>query len=459
MPKRHLQKIPGVDNLLQQSGIKELEKNFSGNFIKYSIRAVLNEIRSQSEKEREIPPVNEIVQRVINYVKTNGDQSLRRIINATGIVLHTNLGRAPLGENIFNEIRPAIVGYSNLEFDLETARRGSRTDHVIELVKYLTGAESAVIVNNNAAAVSLVLRTFAEAKETIISRGELIEIGGSFRLPEIMAASVTQMIEVGTTNRTRISDYKKAITKNTGIILKAHKSNYVIEGFTEDVGLKELSVLAKKNKLILMYDIGSGLLFQPEKRELMQEPVVRKSFAAGADIVTFSCDKLLGGPQAGIIAGKKKLLAKIAKNPLMRTYRVDKLTIAILSAVLRSYIKNKSNVNLPIFKLLQRKKEYLKTLAERLQTEFENLEINSEIKESKAFSGGGSLPQVNLDSYSVILIPPDGDKDFAKYVYRKLLTTEFPVLSILRKGEVHFDMLTIYEEDIPIIAKMVKRVA
>jgi L-seryl-tRNA(Ser) seleniumtransferase len=329
---------------------------------------------------------------------------------------------------------------------------------VIELLKFLTGADSAIIVNNNAAAVSLVLRTFAEEKETIISRGELIEIGESFRLPEIMEASVTKMLEVGTTNRTRLSDYKKAISNNTAVILKAHKSNYAIEGFTEEVGLRDLSALAKKNKLIMMYDIGSGLLFNPDKKELIQEPVVKKSFAAGADIVTFSCDKLLGGPQAGIIAGNKKLLEKISKNPLMRTYRVDKLTIAILSAVLRSYIKKKNGLDLPIFNLLQRKKEDLKYLAGRLKQEFENLQLNSVIKESEAFSGGGSLPQVKLESYSVVLIPPDRDKNSAKNIYRKLLTAEIPVLSILRRREIHFDVLTIFVEDIPTIARIVKSV-
>jgi L-seryl-tRNA(Ser) seleniumtransferase len=457
MLKKHLQKIPAVDYLLDQNEIKELTKNFSDDFIKYSIRTVLNEIRSHSKKEIKVPSVKEIVERVINFVEKTNGQTPRRVINASGIILHTNLGRAPLGESIFEQIKPAVVGYSNLEFDLNTGRRGKRTDHVIELLKFLTGADSAIIVNNNAAAVSLVLRTFAEEKETIISRGELIEIGGSFRLPEIMEASVTKMIEVGTTNRTRLSDYKKAISNNTAVILKAHKSNYAIEGFTEEVGLRDLSSLAKKNKLIMMYDIGSGLLFNPEKKEIMHEPVVKKSIGAGADIVTFSCDKLLGGPQAGIIAGKKKLLEKISKNPLMRTYRVDKLTIAILSAVLRLYI-NKNRVDLPIFYLLQRKKEELKYLAGRLKQEFENLQVNSEIKESRAFSGGGSLPQVQLESYSVVLIPPARDKNSAKNIYRKLLTAEVPVLSILRKGEIHFDVLTIFEEDIPTIARMVKSV-
>jgi L-seryl-tRNA(Ser) seleniumtransferase len=456
MSKRKLQKIPAVDLLLKHSLIQPLKEAYTSEFITYSIRISLNNIRSQSKMGIAIPAVDEIAQQVLHFVTGVSDVSLKKVINATGIVLHTNLGRAPLGEKIFNEIQPIIVGYSNVEFDLNTGKRGKRTDHVFELLKFLTGAEGVVIVNNNAAAVSLVLRTLGEGKETIISRGELIEIGGTFRLPEIMAASGTKMIEVGTTNRTRLSDYKKAINKNTSLILKAHKSNYAIEGFTEEVKLKELSALAKRNKLITIYDIGSGLIINPDKPELEQEPIVKKSFSAGADVVTFSCDKLLGGPQAGIIASKKKMIDKISKNPLMRTYRVDKLTVALLSAVLNSYIKKEDRINLPIFKLLNRSKDELKFLADKLFRELKKLQIKAEVRESVAFCGGGSLPQVKLDSYSVVLIPSNTDKNFSKNIYKKLLTAEKPVLSILRKGEIHFDVLTIFDEDIPPIAKMVK---
>ncbi|MBT8380118.1 MAG: L-seryl-tRNA(Sec) selenium transferase [Ignavibacteria bacterium] len=456
MSKKQLQKIPAVDFLLVQIEIKNLKKNYNSEFVKYCIRNVLNEVRLDIKKGIKVPSSNEIIVKIDSLAEKCSGQSLKRVINASGIILHTNLGRAPFGETIFEEIKPTIAGYSNLEFDLNTGKRGKRTAHIVELLKFLTTAEKAVVVNNNAAAVSLVLRTFSEGRETIISRGELVEIGGSFRLPEIITSSGTNMIEVGTTNRTRLSDYKKAINKNTALIFKAYKSNYAIEGFTEEVNLKELSALAKKNKLILMYDIGSGLLIKPGKKELADEPVVKKSFTSGVDIVTFSCDKLLGGPQAGIIAGKKKLIDKISKNPLMRTYRVDKLTIALLSAVLRAYIKNETN--LPIFKLLNRTKEELKVLAEKLYHEFQIHQIKSEIRESTAFSGGGSLPQVKLESYSVVLIPKEINNNFGKNVYKKLMQAEIPVLSILRKGEIHFDVLTIFEKDIPAVAQMVKSV-
>ena len=456
MSKSKLQKIPAVDQLLEHPKIKETKENISQEFIKYCVRNTINEFRNDIKKGLKVLAVDEIVSKIISSMDQVSDVSLKKVINATGIILHTNLGRAPLGEKIFNEIRPALAGYSNLEFDLNSAKRGKRNDHLNDLLKFLTGAESTVVLNNNAAAVSLVLRTFCEGKETIISRGELIEIGGSFRLPEIMVTSGTRMIEVGTTNRTRIADYQKAITKNTASILKAHKSNFTIEGFSEEVGLKELAVLAKRKKIILIHDVGSGLLVKPDKTEFGLEPIVKKSFVEGADIVTFSCDKLLGGPQAGIIAGKKKLIERISKHPLMRTYRVDKLTIALLSAVLRSYIMKKNG--LLLFKILNRNSNELKSLAEKLVKDLEKLQIKSDIRESETFCGGGSLPNVKLKSYSVVLNLENHEKNYAKSIYKKLLLTESPVLSILRKGEIHFDMFTLFDDEIPTIALMVKKV-
>ena len=243
-----------------------------------------------------------------------------------------------------------LSNYSNLEFDLKIGRRGQRNSHISELMKFVTQAEDAVVVNNNAAAVMLILKTFAEGKEVIISRGELIEIGGSFRIPEIMKASGCKMIEVGATNRTKLSDYENAITKDTALIFKAHKSNYYIDGFTEEVELSELSDLAREHELLFVYDLGSGLLRKPEGLPLEDEPDVRSSIKAGCDIVSFSGDKLLGGPQAGIIAGKSDLIQKIAKDPMMRALRVGKMTIAALSAVMRFYMKDEDLLTkVPIF--------------------------------------------------------------------------------------------------------------
>ena len=375
------------------------------------------------------------------------------MINGTGIVLHTNLGRALLGDHVLEELKPIVSNYSNLEFDLKTGRRGQRNSHISELMKFVTQAEDAVVVNNNAAAVMLILKTFAEGKEVIISRGELIEIGGSFRIPEIIKASGCKMIEVGATNRTKLSDYENAITKNTSMIFKAHKSNYYIEGFTEEVELSNLSDLAKKHDLLFVYDLGSGLLRKPEGLPLENEPDVRSSLQAGCDIVSFSGDKLLGGPQAGIIAGRSDLIKKIAKAPMMRALRVGKMTIAALSAVMRFYLKDEDLLTkVPIFEMLNRKKNDLKNLAEEFSSELEKTDIKSEIIESKAQCGGGTLPQLKIDSLAVKIIH-EGNRNYAKKLHQKLLDLDMPILGILREGDLLFDVLTLSKVDFPIIAK------
>ena len=324
------------------------------------------------------------------------------------------------------------------------------------MIKFITKAEDAVVVNNNAAAVMLCLKTFAENNEVIISRGELIEIGGSFRIPEIMKASGAKMVEVGTTNRTRLSDYEEAITKNTKIIFKAHKSNYQISGFTEEVGLEKLSKLARKHNLLFIYDLGSGLLRRPEKLPLEREPDVLSSIKSGADIVSFSGDKLLGGPQAGIIVGRKELIRKIAKTPLMRTLRVGKFTISALSTVISYYLKEEKLLNnIPMFMLLNRNKNELEKLAEKLLQEFKKNNIKAEIVDSFAQVGGGTLPDLKIDSYAVKLINSSKDDKFAEKLFKKLLQLEQPVLGILREGNLLFDVHSIFEEDIQIIYEAV----
>ena len=356
-----MQKIPGVDKLLISEEIKELLGQYGSELVTFSIRKVLDEIRAEILAGEKVATLDDIVLQIKKVIKTIGDRSLIEVINTTGIVLHTNLGRALLGNHVLEELRPIVSNYSNLEFDLNTGRRGQRNSHISELMKFVTQAEDAVVVNNNAAAVMLILKTFAEGKEVIISRGELIEIGGSFRIPEIMEASGCKMIEVGATNRTRLSDYENAITKDTALIFKAHKSNYYIDGFTEEVKLSDLSDLAKKHELLFIYDLGSGLLRKPKGLPLENEPDVRSSLQAGCDIVSFSGDKLLGGPQAGIIAGRYGLIQKIAKAPMMRTLRVGKMTIAALSAVMRFYLKDEDLLTkVPIFEMLNQKKVNLK---------------------------------------------------------------------------------------------------
>ncbi|MFC2133705.1 L-seryl-tRNA(Sec) selenium transferase [Bacteroidota bacterium] len=458
--KKELRKIPAVDKILNQKQIKLLIKTYGDELIKYCIRKTLNELRNdiKGKTAKEIR-MDDIIGRVENSVISIAEPSLKPVINATGIILHTNLGRAPLGESVLDAIKPIVTGYSNLEFNLESAKRGHRKEHVTELIKFLTKAEDALVVNNNAAGVLLTLKALASRSEVVISRGELIEIGGSFRIPEIMKASGAKMVEVGTTNRTRITDYKKAITDKTAIIFKAHKSNYYIGGFSEEVELSKLSELAKKHNLLLVYDIGSGLLRKPKGLPLKDEPDVRSSLKQGVDLITFSCDKLLGGPQAGIVAGKKDLINKLNDNPMMRALRVDKLTIAALSASLKSYLKEEDLLkDIPAFTMLNRSKKVLEKLAQDLFTEFAKKGIESKIVESKARCGGGTLPHLEIDSFAVMLIQASKDKKFAEKIYHKLLTLDKPILAILREGNLFFDSLSLSENEIPYIAKAVKEI-
>ncbi|MDP8200626.1 MAG: L-seryl-tRNA(Sec) selenium transferase [Candidatus Tenebribacter burtonii] len=451
--KEEMQKIPGVDKLLNNAEIKILIVFYGSELVTFSIRRVLDKIRTNILAGEKSISIEDIIIQVKLILRSIGDRSLKEVINGTGIVLHTNLGRALLGDDVLEELKPIISNYSNLEFDLNTGRRGQRNSHISELMKFVTQAEDAVVVNNNAAAVMLILKTFAEGKEVIISRGELIEIGGSFRIPEIMKASGCKMIEVGATNRTKLSDYENAITKNTSLIFKAHKSNYYIDGFTEEVELSDLSDLAKKHKLLFIYDLGSGLLRKPEGLPLDSEPDVRSSLQAGCDIVSFSGDKLLGGPQAGIIAGRSELIQKIAKDPMMRALRVGKMTIAALSAVMRFYLKDEDLLTkVPIFEMLNRKKVDLQKLAEKLVFELKKINVKSEIIKSKAQCGGGTLPQLKIDSLAVKIIH-EGNRNYAKKLHQKLLQLDKPILGILREGDLLFDVLSIKEKEIKYIAE------
>ncbi len=455
--KEELKKIPGIDKLLNEAGIKKLIEEFGAELVKFAIRELVTEQRKSVLLGNEYCGEKEIIRDVRKVVQSIAGTSLKPMINATGVVLHTNLARAPLGDWVQQEMKPILQGYSNLEFDLSTAKRGQRNSHISELIKFVTGAEDAVVVNNNAAAVMLCLKTFAAGGEAIISRGELIEIGGSFRIPDIMEASGAKMVEVGTTNRTKLSDYENAITAKTKVILKAHKSNYFIGGFTEEVENEELVQLAKKHKLIFYYDMGSGLLRKPKGLPLEKEPDVRSVLKSGVDLVSFSGDKLLGGPQAGIIAGKKKYVSQIAKAPMMRALRVGKMTIAALFAVCRCYLKDEELLTkIPIFEMLNRDKRRLQELAEILSKKFSKAGIENEIVESTAFAGGGTLPHLEIQSKAVKLISKDNG--FAKRMFDKLLQLDRPILGILREGDLLFDLQSVFEKDLDYIADQVTKV-
>lgn len=457
MNSKELKNIPGVDKLLNLPEIKkEIEIN-GVELVKYAIRQTLESERENIQNNKKASSLDKLILDIRHIIQSIAATSLKPMVNATGIILHTNLARAPLGQNVLKELEPIITGYSNLEFDLDKGKRGQRNTHISRLLKFVTQAEDAIVVNNNAAAVMLCLKTFAARKEVIISRSELIEIGGSFRIPEIMRASGAKMVEVGTTNRTHLSDYENAITPRSKVILKAHKSNYFIGGFTKDVEIEELVKLAKKHDLLFIYDMGSGLLRKPAGLPLENEPDVRSSLHAGIDLVTFSGDKLLGGPQAGIIAGRKELISKLAKAPMMRALRVGKLTIAALITVLRYYLKDEDLLTkIPILMMLNRDDAERSRLANLLKKELNDFDIECKIIDSPARTGGGTLPQLQLKSKAVMLV--SADKKFAKSIFSGLLKLNRPILGILREGNLLFDVQSIFEKDIPYIAKAVNSI-
>jgi len=456
-------KIPGVDTILNNHEIKDLISSTDVDLVKYITRNIISRIKDEAKSGNSIPDLSNIVNQIVSEVNKIRSKNLTYVINATGIIIHTNLGRAPYSEEILADTLKTLEGYNNLEFDLEKASRGSRNSHASDLLKYLCGAEDVLVVNNNAAAVMLILRTFAKEKEVIVSRGELIEIGGSFRLPDIIAASDCKMIEVGTTNKTKVSDYENAINENTGVLFKAHKSNYSIEGFTHEVKLNEMVSLGNKNNIPVVYDMGSGLLNSKYTKDLKNEPNVMQTLKTGVGLVCFSGDKLLGGPQAGIIAGKKELVQKLKKEPLLRALRVDKLTLAFLETncnyFLDEKILNKKNL---FYNTINQQQIEIENKAILLQKHLKRYGIDSEVVTSKGQFGGGALPGSEIISFAVkLIIIKDTSKKrsvFAENLYKKLLLQSIPVLGVLRKGNIYFDVLTIQNKELELTAKLISDV-
>jgi L-seryl-tRNA(Ser) seleniumtransferase len=436
---------PSVNSLLILEPMKVLIETHGRKLTTEVIREVLANIREEIAQSREKQfCIDEA--RIITLVSARLAKieapTFKPVFNLTGTVLHTNLGRAVLATEAINAINDVARGASNLEYDLHTGRRGDRDSHIEDIICSLTGAEAATLVNNNAAAVMLVLNTLALRKEVPVSRGELIEIGGSFRIPDIMSRSGCRLVEVGTTNRTHIADYEAAINSRTAIFMSIHTSNYKIEGFTNVVSETELASLAHKHNLPFVVDLGSGTLVDLEYYGLPHEPTPNESIVSGADLITFSGDKLLGGPQSGIIVGNGDLIAKLKKNPLKRAMRCDKFTIAALAATLRLY-KNPDKLaeRLPTLRILTRSVEELKALSERLIPPLKKiLGENYEISGAKTFGqiGSGSLPIENLHSFAVKLTP---HKKRGKGKALKEITTKLRALPAPIIGRVHNDSL------------------
>ncbi len=395
-----LRSLPSVDRLLGEPRIKELEKTFPRELVVELVREGLANARNELAARRSALSSGDLTDQICAVSEALARPSLRPLINATGVVLHTNLGRAPLSLEAIEAMQAAGRGYNNLEFDLSTGQRGSRNSHLEELLRRLSGAETGLVVNNNASAVMLGLSALAKRGEVIVSRGQAVEIGGGFRIPEVLRQSGAKLVEVGTTNCTYLRDYEQAITPRTAALLRVHSSNFKVLGFTQMVTLGELAGLARARGIPLLDDLGSGCPLDTAPFGLEHEPTIGESISGGADLAFFSGDKLLGGPQAGIIVGKKVYIDKLRKHPLMRALRIDKTRIAALSATLRHYLKGEATQKIPVWQMISLP---LSEIERRARLWAESASPAAEVIEGESLIGGGSLPGATLPTRVVAL--------------------------------------------------------
>ena len=464
MNKRDLfAQLPSVDEVLNNNKIIDILNEYPRNIVIECIREAIEEkrrciIELKEENFNEFKvSLDEIVTNIVNKCNLKYSLSLKKVINATGTVIHTNLGRSLLSESLKDELWQSASRYSNLEYDIDKGERGSRYTHLTETIKRLTGAEDVLVVNNNAAAVLLVLSTMAKGGEAIVSRGELVEVGGSFRIPSIMALSGADLVEVGSTNKTHMKDYEEAITENTKVLMKVHTSNYRILGFTQSVEVDELCEIGKKHNIPVIEDLGSGVFIHVSKYGLTYEPTVLDSIRKGADIVTFSGDKMLGGPQAGIIVGKKEYISQMKKNQLTRALRVDKLTICALEATLRMYLdEEKAIKEIPTLRMLTYTMEELEEKANALYSKLENLNTYANIRIEDGLSqvGGGSMPLETINS-KVIAITPNNMN--VSTLEKKLRLSDSHVIARVYEDKYVLDIRTIFEDEFDILAKEIER--
>jgi L-seryl-tRNA(Ser) seleniumtransferase len=454
-----LRKIPSVDEILSRAEIADLLKVYPRTVVVEAVRKGLGQLREELLHKKDLSEFEDTLfsfERLFPLFQKEIDLQvkprLRRVINATGVVIHTNLGRSPLHPSALQHIIDISKTYSNLEYDLHLGERGNRYSHVEEILCRLSGAESALVVNNNAGAVLLALNTMAEGKEVIVSRGELVEIGGAFRIPDVMKRSGALLKEVGTTNRTHLSDYQEAIGSQTALLLKVHTSNFRVMGFTSSVPVQDLVQLGKQYDIPVMEDLGSGCLLDLSQYGLEKEPTVPEVIGTGVDIVAFSGDKLMGGPQAGIILGKKSFLDLMKVNPLTRALRIDKLTLAALESTLLLYLDEKralreiptlQMLSLDTNKLKRRGRRLLKRLAGKIE---KGTELT--LKEDVSQVGGGSLPLQELPTI-VVTIKPAGFS--VNGLEENLRKGDPPIISRISKDELILDMRTVFDEEIPLL--------
>lgn len=454
-----LASLPSVDEILKSDKGLAWQETFPRRYVLKAIREIIEEKRQAILRDelKEISPES-LLPDIQNRIERLSSFSLKPVINATGVVIHTNLGRSVLSEEILENVKKVACGYSNLEYDLEKGERGKRYSHIQRLLNEITGAESSLIVNNNAAAVFVCLSALAKGKEVIVSRGELVEIGGSFRVPDVMASSGAILKEVGTTNKTHLYDYESAINENTALLLKVHQSNFRTIGFTKQIEIDELVTLGRKHNIPVMFDLGSGCLIDLKPYGVHIEPTVQDIVKSGCDIVTFSCDKLLGGPQGGVIVGKTELIEKIAKNPLMRAVRIDKLTLSAFEAVLMHYLdEEKAKKEIPTLKMLLQDvneiKDRAKRIAMRLRREVKEDIANIEVIADSSQSGGGALPEIEFKTYVVAIKPK---KLSVNKLEERFRHGNPPIIARIKEDALIIDARTVRNREIEVLVKRIE---
>jgi len=458
-----LRRLPSVDRLLQEEAMRALVAEYGHAAVVEAIRAALDEARQAIQAGAQVPGQAALLQAIIAQAEALWRPTLRPVINASGVIIHTNLGRAPLSREALAAMQAVGSGYSNLEFDLPSGERGSRYSHVVGLLARLVGAESALVVNNNAAAVLLALSALAKGQEVIVSRGQAVEIGGGFRIPDVLRQSGARLVEVGTTNRTRLADYEAAIGPRTAALLRVHTSNFRLIGFTESVPLSDLVALGQRHHLPVLDDLGSGALLDTAAFGLGHEPMVQESIAAGASLVCFSGDKLLGGPQAGIIVGQQALVEKLRRHPLARAVRVDKATLAGLQATLRHYLRGEATTQVPVWRMIALSLADIDARAGAWAARLGEWGVPASVVDGQSTVGGGSLPGETLPTKLVVVASDEkgtdkGDrgnrgargtrgKERVEEVARRLRTGEPPVVGRIERGLLLLDPRTVLPEE------------
>ncbi len=457
-PSEALRHLPSVDRLLREPLAEQLTKSYPRDLVVQAIRDTLDKARSRIRSGSDVPDATSLLMDARSQMETRFAPSLRPVINATGVIIHTNLGRAPLSQDALRAVLQVSTGYSNLEYQLDEGARGSRHEHVAELLKRITGAEAAMAVNNNASAVLLVLSALAQGREVIVSRGQAVEIGGGFRIPDVLKQSGARLVEVGTTNRTYLSDYERAITPETALLLHVHPSNFRIEGFVHSTTIEELVDLGHRAGIPVVDDLGSGSLLDTAAYGLQHEPMVQERIVAGVDLVCFSGDKLLGGPQAGLIAGKATYVETLRRHPLARAIRIDKMTIAALSATLNHYLMGEAAQKVPVWQMIGMPVAEIEGRAARMARRLRQGGLEARIVSGLSTVGGGSLPGETLVTRLVAVAPKNGMPG-AMEIAAHLRRMDPPVVARIEHNELMIDLRTVTTEEDRVIVSHLLEVA